>query len=159
MVRWLHAAVQLAVQAGWWWAAGLLMLVSAGGWCVGRRREWPANHPTSNAMAPKVDLGPEPVQRDRVDSAALRRMCSLEKMFQEPCSSGQQWLWRLFTWPLSNMHLASCTLGPSSNRLEAVRQSPAITGPSAESASMATSWDVAAKTGECKHLTVRSFES
>ena len=75
-------AGRLVVDAGW---------VEAGG-CAGRRREWPAKPPHHKCDGAKGGPGPEPVQRDRGHCAVSRYMCSVEKMFQEPCSSRQQWL-------------------------------------------------------------------
>jgi hypothetical protein len=108
----------------------------------------PQNHPTTNAMAPKVDLGQNRFSATG-DTVLFRDTCAvLRKCFRSRAVVDNSGCVATVHMLAIRMQLVPCTLRRCLNGLEAVRQSPHITGPSAESASMATSWDVAAKTGD-----------
>ena len=108
----------------------------------------PQNHPTTNAMAPKVDQGQNRFSATG-DSLLFCDTCAvLRKCFKSRAVADKSGCVATVHMVAIHMQLVPCTLRRCLNGLEAVRQSPHITGPSAESASMATSWDVAAKTGD-----------
>ena len=65
-------------------------------------------------------------------------------MFQEFCSSRQQWSWRAFTWPLNHMHAGPMHDGMQLERVEDCAPIAAVNRAKRRISLDGDSWDAAA---------------